>query len=40
MSEWNQYKRKGLSEMRVYKEGEDVSNVSILEEDLTNGSPK
>lgn len=40
MSTWNNYKRKGLSEMRPYTEGEDVSNVSISEADRQNGSPK
>ncbi len=37
---WAQYKRKGLSEMRPYVEGEDVSRVSISEPDRENGSPK
>lgn len=37
---WNQYKRKGLSEMRPYIAGEDVSNVSISDADRGNGSPK
>lgn len=37
---WKQYKRKGLSEMRPYVEGEDVSHVSISEPDKVNGSPK
>ena len=37
---WAQYKRKGLSEMRPYVEGEDVSHVSISEPDRENGSPK
>ena len=37
---WNQYKRKGLSEMRPYTSGEDISNVSVSEPDLQNGSPK
>ena len=38
--DWAQYKRKGLSEMRPYTEGEDVSNVSISAPDRENGSPK
>lgn len=38
--EWKQYKRKGLSEMRPYIEGEDVAHVSISEPDRENGSPK
>lgn len=37
---WKQYKRKGLSEMRPYVKGEDVTHVSISEQDKQNGSPK
>jgi hypothetical protein len=37
---WKQYKRKGLSEMRPYVAGEDVSGVSISETDKAAGSPK
>jgi len=38
---WAQYKRKGLSEMRPYVVGEELSSsVSISEADLKNGSPK
>ena len=33
MSEWKQYKRKGLSEMRSYVLGENLSAVSISPED-------
>ncbi len=33
MSDWKQYKRKGLSEMRPYVQGEDLSNVSVSDED-------
>ena len=40
MDEWKQYKRKGLSEMRQYQPGEDVSHVSISEQDKRAGSPK
>jgi hypothetical protein len=40
VSAWKQYKRKGLSEMRPYVLGEDVSLVSISEPDKKNGSPK
>ena len=29
MSEFNQYKRKGLSEMRPYVVGEDMTQVSV-----------
>lgn len=38
--QWKQYKRKGLSEMRPYVEGEDLSGVTITEADRVNGSPK
>lgn len=38
--EWSQYKRKGLSEMRPYKPGDDLTGVSISEADRNNGSPK
>jgi len=37
---WQQYKRKGLSEMRPYVEGEDLTRVSISAADRDNGSPK
>ncbi len=30
---WKQYKRKGLSEMRAYVKGEDLSNISVSETD-------
>lgn len=33
MSEWQQYKRKGLSEMRPYVKGEDLTNISVSPED-------
>jgi len=33
MNEFKQYKRKGLSEMRPYIKGEDLSNVSVSDED-------
>jgi hypothetical protein len=38
--DWSNYKRKGLSEMRRYIPGEDLSHVSISEPDRNNGSPK
>jgi len=38
--DWKRYKRKGLSEMRPYILGEDMSNISISDVDYTNGSPK
>jgi hypothetical protein len=37
---WKEYKRKGLSEMRPYVEGEELSRVSISAADRDNGSPK
>lgn len=40
MEEWKQYRRKGLSEMRPYKQGEDISGVSVSDADRQNGSPK
>ena len=33
MSEWKQYKRKGLSEMRPYVPGEDLTDISVSPED-------
>ena len=41
MSEFKQYRRKGLSEMRPYVEGEDLNEIiSISDADIKNGSPK
>jgi hypothetical protein len=40
MSEFKLYRRKGLSEMREYVDGEDISHVSISQPDKENGSPK
>lgn len=37
---WKQYKRKGVSEMRPYQEGDDMARISISQADLENGSPK
>jgi hypothetical protein len=37
---WKHYRRKGLSEMREYIEGELMTGISISEEDKKNGSPK
>ncbi len=37
---WKQYKRKGLSEMRPYQDGEDMQGVSVSEADQKAGSPK
>ncbi len=33
MNEFNQYKRKGLSEMRSYVKGEDLSKISVSDTD-------
>jgi hypothetical protein len=33
MNEWKQYKRKGLSEMRPYVPGEDLTGISVAEVD-------
>jgi hypothetical protein len=33
MENWKQYKRKGLSEMRPYIKGEDLTGVSVSKED-------
>ena len=39
--EWKKYRRTGLSEMRPYEEGENLTNiVSISHADVVNGSPK
>ncbi len=41
MSEWKQYRRKNISEMRPYIDGEILdSKVSISQADLDAGSPK
>lgn len=29
MENWKQYRRKGLSEMRPYVKGEDLTNISV-----------
>lgn len=33
MNVWNQYKRKGVSEMRPYVKGEDLSKISVADVD-------
>jgi len=33
MNEFKQYKRKGLSEMRLYVEGEDTTIISVSDQD-------
>lgn len=37
MSEWSRYVRKGYSEMRKYVEGEDMTGISISDEDAVAG---
>lgn len=37
---WKQYRRKGLSEMRPYEPGEDLTGVSISHADHQGGSPR
>jgi hypothetical protein len=33
MSAWRQYRRTGLSEMRPYQAGEDLTDISVNKED-------
>jgi len=40
VNEWTKYRRGGLTEMRPYLEGEDLTGVSVGEDDRNNGSPK
>jgi hypothetical protein len=40
MSEFKQYRRKQIAELRPYKEGEDITGVSLSEADRQAGSPK
>ncbi len=40
MNDWKKYKRKGLSEMRPYNIGDDMTGVSVSDADKQNGSPK
>lgn len=40
MSEFKQYRRKQIAELRPVVEGDDLSHVSISEEDRKAGSPK
>jgi len=39
MSEFKQYRRKSISEMRPYVEGEILDGVSVSDADKSNGSP-
>lgn len=40
MSNWKAYKRSGITLMRPYSPGEDVSGVSISAKDKAGGSPQ
>lgn len=40
MSEFKQYRKKQIAEMRPYVEGEDMTGITITEEDARTGSPK
>jgi hypothetical protein len=40
MSEFKQYRRKQIAELRPYEEGEDITGVSLSEADRQAGSPK
>lgn len=40
MTEFTQYRRKQIAELRPYIEGEDMSSVSISQPDVDAGSPK
>ena len=40
MDKFKKYRRKSVSEMMEWKEGVDLTNVSISNVDLENGSPK
>jgi hypothetical protein len=40
MSEFKQYRRKQIAELREYQEGDDLTGVSISEADHDAGSPK
>jgi len=40
MSEFQQYRRKQIAELRPWVEGDDIDHVSISEEDMSAGSPK
>ncbi len=40
MSEFSQYRRKQIAELRPYEVGDDMGGVSISTEDVKAGSPK
>ncbi len=40
MSTIKRYRRKGISEMRPWRPGESMADISISAADIKNGSPK
>lgn len=40
MSDWSNYRKKGVQQMRPYIPGEDMRGISISEPDKQTGSPK
>lgn len=40
MSEFKQYRKSQIAEMRTWEFGDDIRDVSISTEDRLNGSPK
>lgn len=40
MSDFTQYRRKQIAELRPYENGEDMTGVSVSAEDRKAGSPK
>lgn len=40
MTEFKQYRRKQIAELREYEAGDDMTGVSISAEDIKAGSPK
>ena len=40
MTEFRQYRRKQIAELRDWQEGDDLTGVSISAEDAKTGSPK
>jgi hypothetical protein len=40
MSEFKQYRRKQIAELRTWEPGDDIAGVSISPEDTKAGSPK
>jgi hypothetical protein len=40
MSEFKQYRRKQIAELREWESGDDMADVSVSAEDVKAGSPK